>query len=147
MLEFSRCRYPRIFHNKRVVDYNEINSLGHLLLWLTHSYRENEFIHLYTNETTNAGTPILLLITNKRVLIIDMVQLSFPVIVFEVVIYWIIEYRVLYLVLFPFHQRMTLSLFIFLNPFPLLVSLHLYTNELMRLNDFRDYLLRQLPCL
>lgn len=85
MLEFSRCRYPRILNNKRLVDYNEIDSLAHLLLWLTHSYRENEFIHLYTNETTNAGTPILLLITNKRILIIDVIQISSPVIIFEVV--------------------------------------------------------------
>ena len=86
MIGFTRSRFPRKLHNHCLEDYNEINALGHWLLWLAGTYRENEQTHLLTNETTSAGTPIILLITTKRVLVIDMTELPHPVLLFEVLI-------------------------------------------------------------
>ena len=70
----------------KLTDYNEVDAIGHLLLWLADSYREHEVIRLLTNITTNAGTAILLMITTKRVILLETVQLPHPLVVFEVLI-------------------------------------------------------------
>ena len=84
MLGYTRCRFPRSIDHNQITDYNEYNAISHFILYLANSYRENEVIQLITNEVTNADLSILLLITSKRVLLLDLSQIELPVLLFEV---------------------------------------------------------------
>ena len=59
---------------------------GKLLLWLVKSEGENEVVKVISNLTTLGATPLLLLITTKRVLLLKVMEIAHPLIVFTVAV-------------------------------------------------------------
>lgn len=82
---FSRVRPPRtIGENGQITDYNEVDAIGRLLLYESGSNRGNEACLLLSNATTKGGTSILLMLTDKRLLVFGSADLINMVLIFEV---------------------------------------------------------------
>ena len=84
---FSRVRPPRtIAENGQITDYNEVDAIGRLLLFVSGSTRGDEACLLLSNATTKGGTSILLMLTDKRVLVFSSADVINMVLIFEVLL-------------------------------------------------------------
>lgn len=82
-----RVRFPRFLSPSAGLEvYDVVAAAGRLLLWLVKSEGENEVVKVISNFTTLGATPLLLLITTKRVLLLKVTEIAHPLIVFTVAV-------------------------------------------------------------
>ena len=82
---FSRVRPPQpINENGQVNDYNEVDAIGRLLLWVSGSGRRDEPTLLISNATTKGGTSIMIMMTEKRLLLFNVADITDMHLIFEV---------------------------------------------------------------
>lgn len=83
-----RVRFPRLLNPSTGLEtYDVVAAAGKLLLWLVKDEYENEVVRVISNLTTIGATPLLLLITTKRVLLLKVTEITHPLIVFTVTVH------------------------------------------------------------